>query len=75
MQKANRPLQLFMGKDQSSSDHRKSPPHLAPKIHIPQTRKETIHKKRQERDPKPFSRQQNKGRLPEGPSGVQGGGR
>ena len=56
IQISNRLLHLLMGKNQIPGNHRKSPPRLAPKILIPQTRKEIIHRNEEERDPKPFSR-------------------
>jgi len=40
------------GKNQTPRIHRKSPPHLAPKTKPP-TRRETIHRDVQERDPNP----------------------
>ena len=42
------------GKNQTPRNYRKSPPRLAPKILIPETRKETIHRNVQVERPKPF---------------------
>jgi len=50
----NCPLHLFMGKIKHPENHRKSPPHLAPKILIPQTRKETLYRNVQVERPHTF---------------------
>jgi len=50
------PASPLYGKNQTPRNHRKSPPRLAPKILIPQTRKETIHSTVKVERPKPFHR-------------------
>ena len=52
----NRPLHLLIGKIKHPKNHRKSPPRLAPKILIPQTPKETIHRNVQVERRKLFGR-------------------
>jgi len=47
------PTSPLHGKNQTPRIHRKNPPRLAPKTIIPQTRKETIHRDVQGRDPNP----------------------
>jgi len=62
------------GKNQTPRIHRKDPPRLAPKTIIPQTRKETIHRDVQERDPNPSAGSpKTKERIDrEGPTGPEG---
>jgi len=50
------PASPLHGKNQTPRDHRKSPPRLAPKILIPQTSKEPIHRNLQVERAKPFHR-------------------
>ena len=70
----NRPLHLLMGTIKHPESIGKNPPRLAPKRIIPQTRKETIHRDVQERDPNPSAGSpKTKERIDrEGPTGPEG---